>query len=117
VLDTRRKVLIVDDELELLESLSEAFQDEGYEVVTAVNGSEALRKLALMGRPCVMVLDLAMPEMNGRELLARMRADPGLDDIPVLISTSDPSKSPFGLPVIRKPINLDRMLEAVHRLF
>ncbi len=112
-----RKVLIVDDEVELLGSLSEAFQDEGYEVVTAVNGNDALRKLAHIGRPCVMILDLAMPEMSGSEVFARMRADPKLADIPVLISTSDPSRSPEGLPVIRKPINLSRMLAAVQRLF
>ncbi|MEO6326794.1 MAG: response regulator [Thermoanaerobaculia bacterium] len=117
MLETRRKVLIVDDEVDMLASLSEAFQDEGYEVVTAVNGVDALEKLPLIGRPCVMVLDLAMPVMNGRELFSRMQLDPRFSDIPVLVSTSDPSKSPLGLQVIRKPINLDRMLEAVHKLF
>ena len=110
-------MLIVDDEVEHLDSLSEAFQDEGYEVVTAVNGNDALKKLESIGRPCVAVLDLAMPEMSGNELFDRMSADPRLADIPVLISTSDPSRSPKGLPLIKKPINLERMLAAVQRLF
>lgn len=112
-----KHVLIVDDEVELLESLSEAFADEGYVVETAVNGKDALDKLPSMGRPCVMILDLLMPVMTGNELYARMKADPRFSDIPVIVSTSDPSRSPAGVPVMKKPVNLDLMFEAVGRLF
>lgn len=112
-----KRVLIVDDEVDLLASLSEAFADEGYLVETAVNGKDALDKLPSMGRPCVMILDLLMPVMSGNELYARMKADPRFSDIPVIVSTSDPSRSPFGVPVMKKPVNLDRMFEAVSRFF
>lgn len=112
-----KHVLIVDDEVDLLESLSEAFADEGYQVETAVNGKIALDKLPAMGRPCVMILDLLMPVMTGNELYARMKADPRFSDIPVIVSTSDPSRSPSGVPVMKKPVNLDLMFEAVGRFF
>ena len=112
-----KHILIVDDEVDLLESLSEAFADEGYQVETAVNGKIALDKLPSMGRPCVMILDLLMPVMTGNELYARMKADPRFSDIPVIVSTSDPSRSPSGVPVMKKPVNLDLMFEAVGRFF
>jgi CheY-like chemotaxis protein len=112
-----RQLLIVDDEVDLLESLSDAFTDAGYVVRTAVNGKDALEKLPLMGRPCALILDLVMPIMNGNELYARMKADPRYSDIPVLVSTSDPSRCPSGVPYMRKPVNLDVMFETVNRLF
>ncbi len=112
-----KQVLIVDDEVDLLESLSEAFADEGYVVETAANGKDALDKLPSMGRPCVMILDLLMPVMTGNELYARMKADPRFSDIPVIVSTSDPSRSPSGVPVMKKPVDLDLMFEAVNRFF
>lgn len=112
-----KQILIVDDEVDLLESLSEVFADEGFFVETAVNGLEALAKLTSMGRPCVVILDLQMPVMTGNEFYARMMADSRFSDIPVIVSTSDPSRSPPGLRVLKKPVNLDVMLAAVNRLF
>lgn len=111
-----RQVLIVDDEADLLEALSEAFADEGYVVETAINGREALEKLPSMGRPCVVILDLFMPVMTGNELYAEMKADPRFSDIPVIVSTADPTGSPPGVPVMRKPFNLDLMFAAVSSL-
>lgn len=112
-----KQVLIVDDEVDLLAALSEAFADEGYVVETAVNGRDALDKLPSMGRPCVMILDLLMPVMTGNELYAEMKADPRFSDIHVIVSTSDPSRSPPGVPVMKKPVNLNSMFKAVGRFF
>ena len=112
-----KQVLIVDDEVDLLAALSEALADEGYLVETAVNGREALDKLPSMGRPCVMILDLVMPVMTGDELYAEMKADSRFSDIPVIVSTSDPTRSPPGVPVVRKPFSLNLMFEAVSRFF
>ncbi len=109
-------VLIVDDDVDLLASLGEAFADEGYRVETAVNGRDALEKLSSIERPHVVILDLIMPVMNGNELYAAMKGDDRFRDIPVLVSTSDPSHSPAGVPVMKKPVNLDALFDAVRRL-
>lgn len=66
-----KQVLIVDDEVDLLAALSEAFADEGYVVEIAVNGRDALDKLPSMGRPCVMILDLLMPVMTATSFTPR----------------------------------------------
>jgi CheY-like chemotaxis protein len=107
------KVMIVDDETDIRESLKELFEDEGYEVVTAANGAEALDQLAKGEPPCAMVLDLIMPVMGGVELYGKLRADPKLAQIPVIISTSDPSRAPSGVLIMKKPIDLGRLLDTV----
>ncbi|MBL8949215.1 MAG: response regulator [Myxococcaceae bacterium] len=109
------KVMIVDDETDIRESLREVFEDEGYEVATAANGAEALSLLAKNDPPCAMVLDLIMPEVGGVEVYQKMQTDPRLSRVPVIISTSDPSRAPSGVLIMKKPIDLNRLLETVHR--
>lgn len=109
------KVLIVDDETDIRESLKELFEDEGYEVATAPNGADALKLLTTQELPGAMVLDLIMPIMGGVELYAKMQADPKLREIPVIISTSDPSRAPSGVLIMKKPIDLNRLLDTVQK--
>ncbi len=114
---TQKTVLVVDDEADIRESLRDALGDEGYQVVVASNGKEALQLLPGLSRPCAVILDIIMPVMSGTELYEAMLATPTLADIPVLMSTSDPSRVPRRVPVMKKPINLDRLLTAVAGLF
>jgi CheY-like chemotaxis protein len=114
---TRKTVLIVDDEADIRESLQDALEDEGYAVVLAANGKEAIQLLPSLPRPCAIVLDIIMPVMSGTDFYKAMRARPELADIPVLISTSDPSRAPTGIPILKKPVNLERFLAAVETLF
>ncbi|NDL58295.1 response regulator [Phytoactinopolyspora mesophila] len=79
------RVLVVDDEPVLLESLARSLRFEGYEVVTAGNGAEALEQLPAM-RPDVLVLDVMMPRLDGIEVCRRIR-DAG-DRTPVLMLTA-----------------------------
>jgi len=81
------KVLVVDDEAGTCELLKEMLESDGYIPVLATNGKEALEA---MGRISVsaILLDLIMPEMDGFELLLRMKEDPGLRNIPVLVLTA-----------------------------
>src|SRR5437016_13385846 len=65
-------ILIVDDEEPILTSLTSILQDEGYEVVVAKNGVEALR-VYTMDPPDLMLLDIWMPELDGMETLRRIR--------------------------------------------
>jgi CheY-like chemotaxis protein len=114
---TSRTVLVVDDEADIRDSLKEALVDEGYRVEVAANGRQALDLLPQLGRPCAVILDIIMPIMSGAELYAAMRAIPTLADIPVVVSTSDPSRAPSGVLIMRKPIDLSRLLSTVAGLF
>jgi CheY-like chemotaxis protein len=108
-------VLIVDDEADIRDTLKELFEDEGYDVATAANGAEALRLLAGPTLPSVIVLDLIMPVLTGNEVFARMQLDPRLASVPVIVSTSDPSRAPSGVLIMKKPIDLDRLLGAIRQ--
>ena len=81
------KVLVVDDEAGTRELLKEMLESDGYLPVLAANGKEALEALATIP-VSAMLLDLIMPEMDGFELLMRMKEDPGLRNIPVLVLTA-----------------------------
>ena len=109
------KVLIVDDETDIRDSLREVFEDEGYEVATAANGAEALQRLSSEALPCAMVLDLIMPNVGGVEVYEKMQADARLARIPVIISTSDPSRAPSGVLIMKKPIDLNRLIGTVQK--
>jgi CheY-like chemotaxis protein len=111
-----RSILIVDDEVDLRDSMGEVLGDEGYDVFLASNGREAMTLLQTIPRPSVIILDLAMPEMDGNEFYRMLRATPSLADIPVLISTADPFSAPACVPLVKKPISGDRLLTSVAEL-
>jgi CheY-like chemotaxis protein len=113
----QRTVLVVDDEIDIRESLRDALKDEGYDVHLASNGQEALDLLPQLPRPCAVILDILMPVMSGAEAFRTIRATPSLADVPILISTSDPSRAPASALVMKKPISLDRLLTMVDALF
>ena len=112
---SHKTVLVVDDDVDIRESLRDAFEDAGYVVRCAANGREGLEALRSFDRPCVVVLDLIMPVMTGNELYDAMQADPQLADVPVIMSTSDASRAPSGVLLLKKPINLQTMLATIGR--
>jgi len=79
-------IYVVDDEKDLTWALEKSLSHEGYQVVTASNGLEALR-LMRRRRPDLVILDVVMPQMNGMEVCRRLRADPILSAIPILFLT------------------------------
>jgi CheY-like chemotaxis protein len=107
-------VLIVDDDELIRETLRELVQMVGCSALMAANGREAL-KVMTEHRPCLVILDLLMPVMTGTELLEAMHHDPTLAGIPVVISTSAPDRAPSGVPILRKPINIESVVEWMHR--
>ncbi len=109
------EILVVDDDPEVREALCDVLEDEGYAVVRAANGAEAIRYLR-KGRPRAIVLDLTMPVMDGYEFLDRRASDPTLSDIPVVVvsATIDARVPHEDVEVIRKPIDLDALLLALH---
>jgi DNA-binding response OmpR family regulator len=75
VAEAKGRVLVVDDEADIVDFLSTVLKDEGYTTETARDGVEALEKLQEF-HPALMVLDLMMPRMSGSEVLSKLRASP-----------------------------------------
>lgn len=84
-----KTVLLVDDEHAILDALSGILEDEGFRVVTAGNGREALHRLR-EETPDVALVDVMMPVMDGRELLREMAADERWKHVPVVLMSAVP---------------------------
>jgi len=116
-----RTVLVVDDDSAIRDSLADLLSDEGYHVVTAVNGAEALDQLRHLsgGRPCVILLDLMMPIMTGAQFYREKQRDPALAEIPVVVISADGNVQQkaigFGGEYLAKPIRIETVLGAVER--
>jgi CheY-like chemotaxis protein len=111
-----KTIVIVDDEPGTTELLRDVFEDEGYAVETARDGREGLAVLrALAQPPCVVLLDLAMPDIDGVAMYQEMQADPALAGFQVLIMTSDPRRAPSGVLLIKKPVNLAVLIDNVRK--
>jgi CheY-like chemotaxis protein len=115
-----KTVLVVDDDRDIRDVLTDALEAEGYRVVTAADGQDALNWLrAGTERPCVILLDLMMPKMDGIQLRTELLNDPELARIPVVVLSADPSaivaaKSLSFAGSLRKPVPLEALLAAVH---
>ena len=81
------KILIVDDEKDILEFLSYNLRKEGFEILTANNGQEGL-EMATKEVPDLIILDVMMPEMDGIEACEKIRENPSLEDTLVLFLTA-----------------------------
>jgi CheY-like chemotaxis protein len=114
-------VLIVEDDPDMRESMESVLTYAGHSIAAVADGAEALSWLSGdRPHPCVIVLDLMMPGMNGFELRSRLRADPALAEIPVLVLTgagnlADRKGIELQAEILRKPIDLKDLLAAIHR--
>jgi DNA-binding response OmpR family regulator len=81
------RVMIVEDEPNIVESLSFVFSREGWQVAAALDGETAIERL-LSEPPDVLVLDVMLPPLNGFEVLKRLRSEPSLKHLPVLVLTA-----------------------------
>ena len=75
IISMSKKILIVEDETDIREAIAETLTDEGFTVLTAGNGMEGLEK-AVAEHPDLLLLDIMMPQMNGHEMLEKLRTDP-----------------------------------------
>jgi CheY-like chemotaxis protein len=115
-----RIVLVVDDDHAIRDTLADLLGDEGYQVITAMNGVDALTELRrLPERPCVILLDLMMPIMSGAQFYAELERDPALAEIPVVVISADGNVQQkaqrFGGEYLAKPIRIETVLGAVER--
>ncbi|MBC7545053.1 MAG: response regulator, partial [Candidatus Sericytochromatia bacterium] len=86
---SRGGILIVEDDIDIRETLAEILADEGYSVASAANGLDAISYLQTEAMPCVILLDLMMPVMSGWEFRAKQQQDPTLAGIPVVVLSGD----------------------------
>jgi CheY-like chemotaxis protein len=111
-------VLVVDDDQDIRDALCELLEDEGYHVVSAANGREALAYLGSREPPCVILLDLMMPIMDGWEFRRRQQGDPKWANIPVVVITAAGQYGSASIDadrVLPKPLQLDHVLEALQQ--
>jgi CheY-like chemotaxis protein len=107
---------VVEDDWAVRDALSDALTLEGFEVVCVENGAAALRHLESGARPCLILLDLMMPVMDGWAFRRAMLSDPALADIPVVVMTAAGAQRAATVAaeqVLHKPLHMDTVVEVV----
>ena len=120
-----KKILVVDDEPDVVTYLASVLRDSGYEALEAFNGEEAMEKV-LKEHPDLVTLDITMPELTGVKAYRKMKEDPVLSKIPVVIVTgvshefkqfiSTRSQVPAPEGYLEKPVKPEDLLAEVRRL-
>ena len=117
-----RLVLVVDDSLKIRQLLSQALAEEGFQVITAENGKQALTRVQDL-RPDLILSDIDMPEMNGVELCKKIHADPALAAIPFVMMSANCDRAIMrrmlqwgAASYLIKPFNLEQVLITVEKL-
>jgi CheY-like chemotaxis protein len=113
----RGTVLVVDDDVEIRETLAGVLVEEGYDVAKAVNGREALDQIHEGLRPTVIVLDMMMPVMDGWDFLEERAKDEAIKHVPVVIISATPEdlQPPGVCAFVRKPMRLNDLLAVIAR--
>ncbi len=115
-----KQILVVDDDPAILDVVADILRESGYRVETAVNGAEALRKLAGI-RPDAVLLDLMMPVMDGWTFVAEYRRDAECATIPIVVMSAArdvvaAARELGAQACITKPFEIDALLDTVERL-
>jgi CheY-like chemotaxis protein len=116
-----RLVMVVEDDRDVRETIAEILADHSYETLLASNGQEALTSLRTAAeKPCVILLDIMMPVMNGWEFRALQKIEAALSEIPVVVITAhaDASRAAAEMEAagfLRKPVKLESLLASVSR--
>jgi CheY-like chemotaxis protein len=111
-------ILVVDDDEAIRVTVADILADEGYAVRVATNGDEALQLIRTSPLPCLILLDLMMPVMNGWQFAATAAADPDLSRVPICVMSASASAQVAPTTVVeiaRKPLHLDQLLRMVER--
>jgi CheY-like chemotaxis protein len=113
-------ILVVDDDPDIRDSLTEVLGEEGYRVRGACNGREALEVLQAHTRPSLILLDMMMPEMDGWSFREEQQKNPDLASIPVVILSAHGNVRDAALALgaadyLRKPLSIDSLLEIAER--
>lgn len=117
VLPLGTTILVVDDEETIGDIISEYLRDEGFQVLVARDGSEALR-LAYEVHPHVIISDVLMPHLDGYGLLERVRQSPEIANTPLILMSAIPPRLTRVRPnaFVRKPFDLGGLLSIIQRM-
>lgn len=109
----RMPVLVVEDNFDIREAIRELLVEVGYQVEVAASGRAALDYFEKVDRkPCIVLLDLVMPDIDGHKVLDFMRKSDHLFTIPVVVVTAGDTPPP-GVRFLKKPIDLQVLIDAV----
>jgi CheY-like chemotaxis protein len=108
-------ILIVDDEADILFLLRMTLESAGYSVLEAVNGAEAFERMSTR-RPDLVITDLMMPVMDGRELIRRLHETPSLQDVPIILVSANPNGTVGAQVILRKPFRQEELIGHVRTL-
>lgn len=118
----RSKILLVDDEPSIVKMVGRRLEVEGYEVVVAMDGQEALLKIRDQ-KPDLIILDLMLPKVNGYEICTTLKNNPQTQQIPVVMFTAKTQNRDERLGMecgadayVRKPFKAQELLEQVQTL-
>jgi CheY-like chemotaxis protein len=117
--EKRARLLVVDDDQNVAKSLEALFRARGYEVEVAYDGRQVLERLNVDPLPDLVLLDYSMPELDGEEVLSRIRANPRLEGVVVLLATAssiDLKRLQNVSGMLRKPYPRDVLYTMVTRL-
>lgn len=108
-------VLVVEDDDDIRNAIVDLLESEGYKAESAVNGKDALEKLGNINKPCLVLLDMMMPIMNGRQFLDEVMKDSKLAPLPILIvsAVADKTNTEGSVGFLKKPIDIDVVLDLV----
>ena len=107
-------ILVVENDEDIREAIGEILLQEGYDVALAEDGQHALEKLGEVQRPCLLLVDLVMPKMDGWDLMAALSKNDRLATIPVVVMSATPHpKRTVNATVVKKPIDLGILLQIV----
>jgi two-component system alkaline phosphatase synthesis response regulator PhoP len=118
-----KKILVIEDDPHILDLIRKTLQNVGYEVVTALDGSEGLRKVKET-HPQLVVLDISLPGMDGYQICHYLRSDQETLNLPILMVTalSRPTDQRHGFEVgaddyLTKPFHLSDLVTKIQSLF
>ncbi len=115
----QKTVLVVDDDPDIVKLIAKNLIKNGYNVIAATSGEEAIR-LSLIHRPFAITLDIFMPDMDGWEVLQKLKAMPDTKDIPVIVvSMNDDTETAFALGAtgyVSKPLKEDSLISEIHKI-
>lgn len=115
----KKKILIVDDEPDIVETVQFLMQSEGFETITAMDGEEALKK-AKEENPDLMILDVMLPKINGYKVCRLLKFDNKYKHIPILMLTARSQEEDKIIgeetgadEYITKPFNIDELVDKI----
>jgi len=116
-----KKILIIDDEADFVDTLSFSLESNGFEVVSASNGPSGIEKLK-NENPDLIILDLMMPGMDGYEVVKRLKADGASSNIPIIVLTAAVTPdlkqkvcSVQAVDCVTKPCDLEELMDKIKK--